>query len=246
MADTLVTVTFESDTGLPADRVVNTFAIDQFDATAADAPTLSAMATAFANFYNAVPARNDRGGSALVTSVKDYLSPVLDVNANRSLVRFYNIPAVAGAPMGSPAHQQAFTLAAPASGAATPLPSEVAVVATLEAGGRADAPVESGFTRPKSRYTGRVFIGPLNSNAVQVVGGVARPALNMLDTILGALDVLDSAIDTASLAADLGVYSRADNMVRSVSHVSIDDAFDTQRRRGEKAAGRRRIAVTSA
>lgn len=238
----LVTVTHESLTGLVQDRVVNTFAVNQADPADVDAEFMNA----WTRFFNVAPAGVDRAGGAFGTGLCNYLSPVLDRTANRSTTRVYEIPAVPG-PLGSPVAAQSFTLG-PAAGAATALPSEVACVLTLEAAGRADAPVEiqGGAVRPKQRFTGRLFIGPLNSAAVTIVGGVARPANVFQDLMIEAFRALDDDIRAEHPTHDLAVWSRSDDLVRPVAHVSVDNAFDTQRRRGEDPTARRRVALAEA
>jgi hypothetical protein len=233
MPNTLAVVTHQSDTGLAKDNVVNTFALDQFSSSNAPADRTT-ITDALIAFYNTAPAPEP-------SPICNFLSPVLDITANRSSVKLYDIPAP-GVPMGSPYFTRAFTLGAPA-GAATALPSEVAVAITLEADGRADAAVELGNgTRPKSRHTGRLFIGPLNNQSITVVAGVARPNTNMLTTFRQAVANLQAAIQAVP-AADLAVWSRADNLVRALEAVSTDNAFDTQRRRGEAPTSRVRLVL---
>lgn len=240
----LATVTIQSDTGVPTDAVVNTFAINQYTPSTATSTENQNVALAFVNFYVSSPGGTTRTGSALTGSISSYLSPVLNNSAGMMTVRLYDIPAP-GNLMGSPAYTMTQTLIASALSSPTPIPSEVALAVTLEAGGRENAAVELGNgTRPKSRYTGRIYIGPLNNHAVTTLNGVARPATLFADVCINAVNALDQAIRTVNVAADLAVWSRVDGLVRAVRAVSVDDSFDIQRRRGEKPSLRRRVLLT--
>ena len=256
---TLVTTTFEMESGLVEDRVVNTFAIGQgvgeitdsgggLQPTSAEADTI---ANAIRDFYVADP-------GALLASVSDFLSPKFDNNPNRATVRFYNIGANmnalrivdGGVPAGSPIWTRTFTLTGSASGA-DGLPSEVALAVTLETLGRADAPVEAPdagdpgglVDRPKQRRTGRLYIGPLNITTMNHAGVAVRPSAGFTDVVRQAVGDLQADIAVLTGEFFLGVWSRADGQIRALEAVSTDDAFDTQRRRGESAIARTRLAL---
>lgn len=237
----LVTVTLPSSTGMAEDGIVNQFALvgdpGEYDTD------FELLRTAFANFYNAVPS----GASVNVASL---LSPVLSRTTLASVVKLYDIEGhLSGTPHGSPIAEGGFTLAA--AGAGTPLPSEVALVFTLETASRAASPVEvadsgdSGTARdrPKMRHTGRIYLGPLGSITTRVVSGVCRPTDNATDVPRLAFSVLQTAIEGIAAGGSLGVWSRKDAIVRPAAFVSCDDAFDTQRRRGEGPKNRYRMAL---
>lgn len=244
--EVLAKVTLSSDTNLAADSVVNTFAFSNVDDMTDF--TLDSISEALQAFYRTIPT----GGLA---PLADYLSPVLSNATLGSTVDIYDItgklaqdPVTGKMPLvGSPAFTESFTLQAPAPGGVTPLPSEVAYVVTLEAFGREDAPVEldddadfgAERNRPKQRHTGRLYLGPLNSLCTQVVSGVCRPSAALRDTARLAVAQLASTVFGAN-GALLAVWSRKDGVLRTVDNVSVDDSFDTQRRRGEKASVRLR------
>jgi hypothetical protein len=123
-------------------------------------------------------------------------------------------------------------LPAPVSGAKS-LPSEVAICLSF-ASVYGSAIEFQGETRPRARHRGRVFLGPLESAAITDDSlGRAIPTTNMVADITGAAGFL-STTSTVSWSQ----WSRKDGIFRAVSRYWVDDAFDTQRRRGEKARSR--------
>jgi hypothetical protein len=117
----------------------------------------------------------------------------------------------------------------------------MALAITLEAIGREDAAVEAsgGASRPKQRRTGRVYVGPLNTIA-SATTGTSRPTAGIITHFLEAVDVLNADLISLSNGEALGVWSRSDATVRALEAVSIDNAWDTQRRRGVAATARTR------
>jgi hypothetical protein len=86
--------------------------------------------------------------------------------------------------------------------------------------------------RPRSRYTGRLYLGPLASNvAFTDANGLARPSVESRTLIT---DALKATHDEYQATGHLGVcvWSRSDAVAREITAVEVDDAFDTQRRRG--------------
>lgn len=87
--------------------------------------------------------------------------------------------------------------------------------------------------QPQARRRGRVYIGPLNSGAVE--GGQVTPSYQLLVRDIGA-DILDAS----DAAADWNwvVFSPTNNTSVNVTNVWVDNAFDIQRRRGYKPTSR--------
>lgn len=252
MPHMLGVVTIASDTGLVKDSVVNNFAIENGPANDL-AGAQTAVMDALIAFYNATPPGVDRIGSSFNSGLSVFMSPVLSNTTNAAKVALYDLTGnLDGTPHGSPVIQKSWTLDNDPGG--TALPSEVACVLTLEGLGRDTAPVNvpggpagpEGDTHPKARRTGRLYLGPLGANAITVTGGVARPSNVLQDMLLASAIQLDAALDAASPGCDLGVWSRADAQIYTLAFVSVDNAFDTQRRRGEAATARRRLPVASA
>lgn len=95
--------------------------------------------------------------------------------------------------------------------------------------------------RPRARRRGRVYIGPLNPAAATSGAGLpARPSGDLIQTLLDFGDFLANPTDATLTAVDatLVVWSEVDGTGRPVVRVSVDDAFDTQRRRGVKQSAR--------
>lgn len=218
------TVTLANKSGIVRDAVVNTFTFQGAGdfVTAAD---VTAIKAALSSFYNDVHAPGAR-------ALGSYFSTVLSRTVN-PILRVYDIGTdLNGTPAGSPLFEDILALLAnnvDGSG----LPSEVALALSFHADFGADVEFGAG-TRPRARDRGRVYLGPLALDAVQTTGTpmAPQPVVGVVNAALGA---------GASLRdADIGwsVWSRAAGTVKAVSVVSVDNAFDIQRRRGEKATNR--------
>jgi hypothetical protein len=242
----LAVVTIPTKTDDPADNVQNTFTIDTpilgSDLTQAEELAING---AFSAFYNVSPTG---GTGALAVN----MSSILDTTALACRLDLYELTGhLDGSPHGSPFSSTLFGLN-PVQGA-SPMPSEMAICVTLEGSGRAEAPVEapdSGdegiqIDRPKQRRTGRIYFGPLSTNAMTSTSGVVcRPAAALLTNLRLAVQTLDNALDLAASGIfGLGIWSRADAIVYPIDAVSTDDAFDVQRRRGERPTARTRLDI---
>jgi len=229
MPNLLVQVTLPASSGMAEDNAVNTFAINQ----GGDGLNDLAFADAIIDFYNAAHA-------TFGVSVAGFLSSHVARTPLAATVKLFTINGAL--PMGSPRFLKPWTVGGLNNTNATPLPAEVAFAITLEAAGRADAPVETGggLQRPKQRHTGRIFLGPLVNQTVELVGGIARPSEQLQLVCRDHIVRLDNALKVASTVADLAVWSRKDGVVRSLEAVSTDNAFDTQRRRGHAPSLRTR------
>jgi hypothetical protein len=225
--------------GMAQDTVVNTFNIRT---GAGVAPGIVIIPVR--NFYNVM------APGALV-ALGSLFSPELSRAANRFAIRVYDVTGKeSGAePIGSPVDEfiTQFTPAASASG----LPGEVAYALTLEGVGRADALVEApdgadadaAPDRPRQRLTGRIYLGPLNTNCAETVDGIVRPAATIRDTAHLALVELADSLFVDGEGSELCVWSRKNASFVRVDDVSSDNAFDTMRSRGPKASLRTRVAV---
>lgn len=243
MGEYKFTMELQSDTGLGEDVFVNTFAVSTVGA--ASNADLTAVAGKIIDFYTVT-------APDALSPLNDLFSPVISAGPYHR-IRAYDVSAhLDGSPHGSPVLEIG-GVDIPAPAAANPgLPSEVSVAITLETASRADAQVEvpdgpdagSEVDRPKQRHTGRIYLPPLSTLALSVVDGVVRPHAQVRDT--GRLAMLQLARQIDSLAGalpSLAVWSRKDATMRSVAFVSVDNAFDVQRRRGEEATLRTRTAV---
>lgn len=199
-------VTHDMDSGLPADRAVNVFHFG--NSTVAPSSTdLTNLTNALTTFYNGT----STGSSATVYS---FMASVL---AGTGTIAYYDL--VDPEPR-APKRVDPFTGWTTGS---TTFPEEVALVLSYQA-----AKI-SGFDQASRR--GRVFIGPLSTNAGSTATG--RP----VTTANGIIDTLCAAgaglvVASASAGWSWQVYSRKFDSMATVTNGWCDDAFDTQRRRG--------------
>jgi hypothetical protein len=228
-------VTFPSMSGFTRDNVVNTFT-HAFE-TDADVAALTGLEAALTDFYNA----EDTGGSGL--SVSQLIGPQISRTAP-PIFRHYGLDGhLSGGRVGSPIRVQPMALIdAPVAGG--PMPSEVAVALSYHSDFTTDVEFGAGATRPRARDRGRIYIGPLAMSALIVHSdtGGNRPTVapNIRQTLLSAGLRLRTAEGGGGVWS---VWSRANGTVRGITEFSVDDAFDTQRRRGERAVTRQVLAV---
>lgn len=232
MADILTTVTFVHRSGIAAEAVQNSFAIGVPGAIP-DSATLGEVTTAIANFYNG----NDGGDRPLSA----YMGQGLSREPGAVEMAVYNITGrLDGRPHGSPVFTDTMTLGAPQ--AFLPLPDEVAVVLTLRAGSYEFQPIETPDNedpdtvpqRPRQRYSGRLYLGPLTQLAGETdTNSRQRPAAELRTALLNSADRLYTALRARPGGPYLwSVWSRKDANTREIEHAQVDNAFDTQRRRG--------------
>lgn len=225
---TLATTTLKAKSGLVKDDVVNTMCIKTGADTAVD---FGEVTVALASFYNGA---NDGGA---LGSIGQYIGHSRSRLAGGMEFRLYDVPADFGSgPMGSPIFEDTGTLVA--GSGATPLPEECAVCITLLGEGRDEAPVEtpdgvdadSLVDRPKQRHTGRIYMGPFSTEVVSVdAAGNSRVGL-IRPILLSAIERLQTQLQANGHA--LYVWSRKGTSMYPVYGAFVDDAFDTQRRRG--------------
>lgn len=120
-----------------------------------------------------------------------------------------------------PYQEELFDL--PSTTALQYLPSEVCIVSSFEAD-------QSAGVNQASRR-GRVFLGPLASNAAPN-GGRLTPVFQ--NAIADSFNAFSAKQDTAGFTGwQWMVYSRSLNEMARVTNGHVDNAFDTQRRRGQ-------------
>lgn len=228
MSVALTTVTIAAASGLSEDAVVNQFVFNCDGSVAGAHPDIDAVLN---DFYNAVQASGAK--------IAQYLSNSLGGTSPAACtVRTYDITDhLDGSPHGSPVAETTFGLAARTASTVS-LPDEVALVLTLRGTNWASQPIEradgadpgSAIDRPRQRYSGRIFLGPFNSSANVEVDGHGRPSATLRTTILDAAEALSNGIQVGG--HDWAVWSRVDATYHEMNSVQIDDAWDTQRRRG--------------
>lgn len=208
-----VQVRFRSASGIPADDIVNTWSF--VGAGASDAANALEATQRLDAFYSDVQA----GGNAVITYYpEDVLSGIVEM-------KVYDITdPEPRAPIfeGSVDHSTEL-------GTGNAIPEEVAVCLSFAAD-----PVSG---QPMRRRRGRVYLGPFTTSSLDVDATTGRPIPNpnMVTTIALAAEGLLAANDAGMSWA---VWSRAAGALYAVTNGWIDNAFDTQRRRGADATAR--------
>ncbi len=239
--DVLVDLEFPSISGFAADSVHMGFAI----ATQVGwSPTteIGELTIPIASFFNASQPNAEY--------VRSYISHEISRAAAACKFKIYDLAgALNGGPHGSPIAEDTMTLGAAFNDGA--FPSQIANVLTLNGYPAADPPpVETADgadpgtapDRPLQRHRGRLFVGPLMSNAGEQGAGVAvRPTATFQTTLRQAANGLRDTltVDGHSWA----VWSRANGALYPVESVSTDNRFDTQRRRALTPTVRTQLIV---
>lgn len=199
---------FQGKSGLPEDQFVNTF---HFTGEGTYDEDASLAAAAVFAFYNAT----DLGPT--YSPVSSFLSPWLE---NAYVIKTYDmsIPPVR-VPTDFPQ-----TRIAPTS--ASGPPEEVAVTLTLH-----------GSVPPASpRRRGRIYLGPLNNSAVVSSTATTRSLVHT-SFIVALTERAEALVDWPLLTWCIKSVTPAVNYVPIVSGY-VDNALDTQRRRGPDATVR--------
>ncbi len=207
--------------GLPEDRFITTWHF-RTPLTGAEPPSDGAQALHHAEAREKVRAffLDPVGGAT--TRVSDYLGGVVTRGVNALELRSYHLGDAEPRVPQTSFHQIL------GNAPTTSFPAEVAVTCSFS----------GGQSLPRQR--GRTYIGPLASsslvtsqeagtNRVRVAAGM------MLQTGLAAQRM---AIGTDTSPARWCVYSPTNNATVIVTRGYVDDAFDTQRRRGEAPVSR--------
>lgn len=207
---------------LPEDVVVNTWHFEGDDDLQAGghwADNAPGVATRLETFY---------------TTIAPHLGHVLSGIVN---VKLYNWR---DAKPRVPGYEHTFNIA---SALGSSLPAEVALCLSFRG--------STGAGKNMARRRGRVYLGPLSTGMSTVPSGSpdARPVAANRQVILNAAEAM--AHGSGSGTARLAVYSPTQGLIpgqddeawNDVVELWIDDAFDTQRRRGAKATSRLSISV---
>ena len=201
-------VTLGRDSALPEDQVVNVF---HFDASGPTGGQLDDIADHLITFYkdvNTTPAR----------SVASFLSSDL---SGSIVVKLYNLSDTVPR---APVLEVATTMTV---GTGQSLPAEVALCLSFQG-----APLSG---QPQARRRGRVYIGPLDIECL-TTDPVGRPVQEFMDTLGASADRMQT--DSNASSTPWGVLSVTDNQLVEIVDGWVDNAFDTQRRRGEAATVR--------
>lgn len=188
--------------------------------------------TALIAFYNST-------ATGAAQPMGAYLSPALSRATNAALITHYDLSGkLAGGALGGPVAQTKFTLTAAYAGS-TPYTNGVCMALTHKAYYNTDTEYGPG-TRPRSRDRGRIYFGPLASQAIdQTTGNVAPIVRATTRTDACAAMTALAAVNVASgsgIAAYWSVWSRKSGVAKTVVGGWVDERPDYQRKR-ERLAG---------
>jgi hypothetical protein len=205
----LAQVALPSTTNLPADDVVNTFVF----AKTGPAPSAEDIETVFTTFYNGTQASGD--------TLAEYLSQSIS-RTRPAVVKMFDLE---DPEPRAPIETVEFTIGL--STTPSKLPDEVALCLSYK------GDVASGV--PAARRRGRIFLGPFSINAVESGVGTspAAPTAQLVETVLDAGEQL-----WTMLSGIWYVWSRADDEIYPITELWVDNAWDSQRRRGRRATSR--------
>lgn len=119
----------------------------------------------------------------------------------------------------------------PSPGGLAPLPAELAVCMSYKSA------VVSGV--PAARRRGRLYLGPLATGVLDSSGMISSDTRTV---VTGAATAFADDIGAvAGLTWEL--YSPTDDIMRRITSVYVDNAFDVQRRRGVDASARTTVVI---
>lgn len=218
------TVTLNHKSNLPRDAVVNTFTFLTPGGDVAFADQ-QAIRVALDRFYTGISEEN-------VNSLSKYMGYQLSRTV-APVLRIYDVTAkLNGDPAGSPIYVTPMAQLQTELDS-NPLPTEMCLAMSFRSDYGPDVEFLPG-QRPRSRDRGRIFLGPFQQGEV-VVGSGSRPVPST--TLVNVINNCGHALMTDP-TVDWVVWSRAKASVASVIEVSVDDAWDVQRSRGERPAAR--------
>lgn len=225
--------------GLPEDTFQNVIHCDVAGSDPAGQDIIDAMG-AFRDFYITNPGAQTVPLSAVISDA------VSRVASACSIAAYFTNDYSGVSPFGSPIGNLAFTM--PAPNASTQLPEEVAIVISVN-GDLDDVPVTAtnpdpppAVIRPQARRRGRLYLGPLTQTAGTEVDTSYRPNATLRSDAGLAIATMYNAIVTLTPYV-LGVWSKADEVVHPIVAGYVDDAWDTQRRRGLAATLRTTFTI---
>lgn len=206
-------VTLPARSLLPEDNAINTFS---FTGVAPVEDQAGIALDRLRDFYN------EAAGTA-TQPIKNYFAPTHNPGNMRIKVYDYDDPEPR-----TPILDESLGVTSPSPVATQNLPSEVALCTSFS------APPQSG--EPQARRRGRIFLGPLNTGAGAGNNDqYSRPVGAFITTVVQACKELSSE---APIGAQWAVYSRRNQSFVLVDRGWVDNAWDTQRRRGVNRTAR--------
>lgn len=214
MGNALAQVRHQGTSGLPEDVYINTF-------TFSDLSGGSVLLTDAVFIAQQLVIAYSTGD---VSPVGTFLSDAVSRGALSGEVRVYDLlelePRV-------PVHSEPFTPVAAADN--TNMPNEVALCLSFQGVPQAG--------QSQARRRGRVFMGPLNHQAIDSAAAGNLPGATFREALLDFGEDLQAVIEAGSLYS-WTVHSRIANQHVRVDNLWVDNAWDTQRRRGNAPSSR--------
>lgn len=221
----LAVTTMQKSSGIERDAVVNTWHYQN------PSPPSSQD---FGNWAN--------NWKAFMGAISTYLSANLSNGSTAWNVSMWQIPISGQGPLGAPI--VAMDLAGASNQVATGLPGEVSICLSMQGSIVGVPEAGAGGTRPASRRRNRVFLGPFNTTTLaedpttKDVGPSAVVRTAIVDAYKLHM-VQDQIADNWRPV----VFSRANWDTHPVVTAWVDNAFDTQRRRGPDPTAKTIIQV---
>lgn len=235
MADTVVALVarLAASSGIPADTAENVFHVGSFldPGTIDPAPLMAAVR----DFYIV-----DQPGQT--NFVGNYINESVSRVANACTVLAYASDDLTGAtPFGGPIGTLSFGMVGASTGSG--LPQEVAATISYNAdvagvpASQANPTPPPATIRPQQRRRGRTYIGPLQNVAGAEVASQFLPTATFMTDLTVAFKAMAEAINDPP-DTYFGIWSKADAEVWQAIEGYVDNAWDTQRRRGIEASSR--------
>jgi hypothetical protein len=201
--------------GKPEDVAVNTW---HFNASDASQASMDNARTQLVTFYTTVPPNGP--SNSQLSAVGAHLTNALNRTANAAKIKMYDL--AAGLPR--PVTEYSFTLPTSSSPTGKEIPAEVALCLSFYG------------LRNLPRQRGRLYFGPFHDANMEDDTSFqrSRPTLALREALWSAAKRMAGAVQTVNWA----VYSRTSGIAHVVTAGWVDDAWDTQRRRGQDASGR--------
>lgn len=208
---------FQGLSGDSKDQYVNTFHLLMASYAAGD---LVDVANDLKNFYMQAP-----------PSAASPISAYLAAGADTAGARIKMVDLSDPKPR-TPIHDELYTPFTSFGGGQVALPSEVACCLSYAAAPASGVPI--------ARTRGRIYIGPLSTAAITPLTptGVARPDSTFRQTLVDAGKKLANDWAGLSPVSLWVVHSTIESTPRGIVRWWSDDAWDTQRRRGDKPTSR--------
>lgn len=239
MTDLLCSVQLNHKSGIAKERFVHSFVVHRDGALpASGSPEMVALQDSIDQFYDFNTGPDGTVASFMSSEFVRTSVPIKYYDITGKLQAAPNAKGnMVPPPHGSPAFEGATILTA--AGGAEALPSECAVVMTLRGRGALLRPIEAADSddpqslvdRPRQRATGRLYLGPLNVGAMEHdTNGSARVSTYLRNALRISAEAFQESLNSEGWI--WAVWSRQEGELFGVTSVEVDDAFDTQRRRG--------------